>query len=120
MSAQTRRFTRHFRWFHPVGDAAFGFARVGLPVPAHLSGMDDHSSDVGLEPVLTTSQLAAHLGVPVQTIHDLRYAGGGPNGFRVGRELRYRVSEVRSWLSRLEADQLARRSRTTPTQAARP
>ena len=30
----------------------------------------------GLEPVLTTSELAAHLGVPVQTIHDLRHARG--------------------------------------------
>ncbi|MBW4043243.1 MAG: helix-turn-helix domain-containing protein [Acidobacteria bacterium] len=76
--------------------------------------MDDHTQDAGLEPVLTTSQLAAHLGVPVQTIYDLRYAGGGPNGFRVGRELRYRISEVRLWLGQLEADRLARRARVAP------
>lgn len=56
----------------------------------------------GLEPVLTTSELAAHLGVPVQTIHDLRHSGRGPRGFRVGRELRYRLSEVQDWLARLE------------------
>ena len=56
----------------------------------------------GLEPVLTTSELANHLGVPVQTIHDLRHSGRGPRGFRVGRELRYRLSEVRDWLSNLE------------------
>lgn len=56
----------------------------------------------GLEPVLTTSALAAHLGVPVQTIHDLRHAGRGPRGFRVGRELRYRLSEVNAWLAQLE------------------
>jgi excisionase family DNA binding protein len=56
----------------------------------------------GLEPVLTTSELAAHLGVPVQTIHDLRHTGRGPRGFRVGRELRYRVSEVQEWLAQLE------------------
>ena len=56
----------------------------------------------GLEPVLTTSELAAHLGVPVQTIHDLRHSGRGPRGFRVGRELRYRLSEVQDWLAQRE------------------
>jgi excisionase family DNA binding protein len=56
----------------------------------------------GLEPVLTTSELAAHLGVPVQTIHDLRHSGRGPGGFRVGRELRYRLSEVQDWIAQLE------------------
>lgn len=56
----------------------------------------------GLEPVLTTSALAAHLGVPVQTIHDLRHAGRGPRGFRVGRELRYRLGEVQDWIAQLE------------------
>ncbi len=52
--------------------------------------------------VYTTSELASHLGVPVQTLHDLRHAGRGPRGFRVGRELRYRLSEVQAWLSVLE------------------
>ncbi|QLQ10054.1 MAG: helix-turn-helix domain-containing protein [Nocardioidaceae bacterium] len=56
----------------------------------------------GLEPVLTTSELAAHLGVPVQTIHDLRHSGRGPRGFRVGRELRYRLSSIQTWLTQLE------------------
>ena len=57
----------------------------------------------GLKPVLTTSELAAHLGVPVQTIHDLRHARRGPRGFRVGREMRYRVSEVQAWVEAMEA-----------------
>lgn len=69
----------------------------------HLWRMNDAApTPPGLEPVLTTSELAAHLGVPVQTIHDLRHAGRGPRGFRVGRELRYRLSEVQSWLAGLE------------------
>ncbi|TFD73802.1 helix-turn-helix domain-containing protein [Cryobacterium gelidum] len=63
-----------------------------------------------LEAVLTTSELAAHLGVPVQTIHDLRHAHRGPRGFRVGREMRYRVSEVQRWVEALESqDQAADR-----------
>lgn len=56
-----------------------------------------------IEPVLTLSQLAAHLSVNVQTLYDLRSKGRGPRGFRVGRELRFRRAEVDAWLARLEA-----------------
>jgi excisionase family DNA binding protein len=71
---------------------------------AHLLCMNETMRTIpGLEPVLTTSELAAHLGVSVQTIHDLRHVGRGPRGFRVGRELRYRLSEVQEWFAQLEA-----------------
>lgn len=53
--------------------------------------------------MLSISELAAHLHVPVQTMYDLRSQGRGPRGFRVGRELRFRVAEVDAWLARLEA-----------------
>lgn len=49
---------------------------------------------LSLEPVLTTSELAAHLGVPAQSIHDLRHARRGPCDFRVGRVLRCRLWEI--------------------------
>ena len=55
-----------------------------------------------LEAVLSISELAADLGVSVQAIYDLRSQGRGPRGFRVGRELRFRVSEVEAWLAGLE------------------
>jgi len=42
--------------------------------------------------------------VSAQTIYDLRSQGRGPRGFRVGRELRFRVSEIEAWLTRLEAE----------------
>lgn len=58
-------------------------------------------SGLGLEPVLTTSELAEYLGVHVQAIYDLRADGRGPSGIRVGREIRYRVSDVISWLDGL-------------------
>ena len=51
-----------------------------------------------LDPVLTLSQLATQLGVSVQTLYDLRCQGRGPRGFRVGRELRFRVSEIDAWI----------------------
>lgn len=48
-----------------------------------------------------TSELADYLGVQVQAIYDLRTDGRGPSGIRVGREIRYRVSDVRHWLDDL-------------------
>jgi excisionase family DNA binding protein len=58
-------------------------------------------SGLGLEPVLTTSELAEYVGVQVQAIYDLRTDGRGPSGMRVGREIRYRVSDVVGWLDGL-------------------
>jgi len=58
-------------------------------------------SGLGLEPVLTTSGLAEYLGVHVQAIYDLRTDGRGPSGIRVGREIRYRISDVLRWLDGL-------------------
>ncbi|WP_159500028.1 AlpA family transcriptional regulator [Microbacterium sp. 18062] len=57
----------------------------------------------GLEPVLSLAELAARLGVPVQTLYDLRSQGRGPRAFRVGRHLKVRAREVDAWLSRPEA-----------------
>ena len=70
-----------------------------------------HPAVASLGPVLTLSQLAAQLGVTVQTLYDLRSQGRGPRGFRVGRELRFRVSEVDAWLAQLEADDAERHPR---------
>ena len=94
---------------------------AGSARPAHLCGMETTaqrqtahraSSEHGLDPVVTMSQLASQLGVSVQTLYDLRSQGRGPRGFRVGRELRFRVSEVDSWLAQMEADAAERHPRT--------
>ncbi|SDS84843.1 helix-turn-helix domain-containing protein [Microterricola viridarii] len=61
----------------------------------------DRLAGLGLEPVLTTSELAEYLGVHVQAIYDLRADGRGPSGMRVGREIRYRISDVVCWLDGL-------------------
>lgn len=53
---------------------------------------------------LSLSELCAQLRVSAQTIYDLRSQGRGPRGFRVGRELRFRVSEIDAWLTRLESE----------------
>ncbi|MBA2698636.1 MAG: helix-turn-helix domain-containing protein [Nocardioidaceae bacterium] len=64
----------------------------------------DRSQVTLIEQVLSLSELCAHLHVSAQTIYDLRSQGRGPRGFRVGRELRFRVSEVGAWLERMEQD----------------
>ena len=76
---------------------------VGL---AHLVGME--TTNDTLDAVLSLSELAARLRVSVQTIYDLRSQGRGPRGFRVGRELRFRVSEIDAWLARMEEADAAR------------
>jgi excisionase family DNA binding protein len=50
------------------------------------------------ETLWTVRDVARFLGLPVATIYAWRYHGTGPPAFRVGRHLRYRPSEVESWL----------------------
>jgi excisionase family DNA binding protein len=59
----------------------------------------------------TVEDLADELHVSVQTIYDLRTQGRGPVGFRVGRCLRLRRSEIDAWLARLEEEDAQRQGR---------
>lgn len=71
-------------------------------MPTTTNTRDTTDTRDGLDAVLTLSELAAGLRVRVQTIYDLRSQGRGPRGFRVGRELRFRASEIDAWLRRME------------------
>jgi len=53
-------------------------------------------------PLLSTSELATFLGVPVATIYAWRQKGYGPKGIRIGRHVRYRKEDVDTWLRRQE------------------
>ena len=115
MATQHKVSTKSAHWPHL--SARLDPPGAGSARPAHLCRMDtaaqrqtrSHvSSEHRLDPVVTMSQLASQLGVSVQTLYDLRSQGRGPRGFRVGRELRFRASEVDSWLAQLEADDAAR------------
>jgi len=97
-----------------------GYASDGLGAPraltaglAHLPVMDAKTGAENpadrpqlrlIEQVLSLSERCAHLQVSAQTIYDLRSQGRGQRGFRVGRELRFRISEVEAWLARMEQD----------------
>ena len=88
--------------FHELVEKVHDPVRVVWVDLEHLRVMDTEKLlGLGLEPVLTTSELAEYVGVQVQAIYDLRTDGRGPSGIRVGREIRYRVSDVRRWLDSL-------------------
>ncbi|MCW2787347.1 MAG: phage transcriptional regulator, AlpA [Marmoricola sp.] len=78
--------------------------RIPLTVsdpPAHLVGMSTEAiTTSGLEPLMSIDDLAAYLGVPVTTIYDWRVSGKGPCAIRVGRHLKFAVSDVRDWVER--------------------
>ena len=50
------------------------------------------------ESLLTATELADYLAVPVKTLYAWRYQRKGPPGFRVGRHLRYRRTDVQQWI----------------------
>jgi predicted DNA-binding transcriptional regulator AlpA len=56
------------------------------------------SSTVGLPDLLSASELAAYLGVPVSTLYYWRGKGGGPKGFKLGKRVVYRAADVATWL----------------------
>ncbi|HEU4319881.1 MAG TPA: helix-turn-helix domain-containing protein [Acidimicrobiia bacterium] len=50
------------------------------------------------EQLMTIQELAQYLSVPVGTLYQWRYRREGPPGFRVGRHVRYRRSDVQEWI----------------------
>jgi excisionase family DNA binding protein len=63
-----------------------------------------------VEPVwLTTDELAERLKVPTATIHQWRLKRYGPPAVKMGRFLRFRLSDVERWEEEQEALSRARR-----------
>ncbi|MGA5818815.1 helix-turn-helix transcriptional regulator [Kitasatospora sp. NPDC094028] len=58
-------------------------------------------------PLASAEELAAYLGVPLQTVYAWRHRRQGPVAIKVGRHLRYRWVEVEAWLDGQSADQTA-------------
>ena len=71
-------------------------ASVGLA--HHLGVMDTthtkHTTRDALEPVFTFAEPATELSVSTQALNDLRSKGRGPTDLPVGRQLRFRQSEM--------------------------
>ncbi len=73
------------------------YGSLGTPVT-----METNDVVSAIEPAMTLPELAAYLSVSTQALYDLRSQGRGPRGFRVGRQLRFRDSEIQAWLARME------------------
>ena len=70
-----------------------------MALVAHLLGMRTQQSALsGLDPLVSVDELAEYLGVPIRTIYDWRQTGHGPCGIRIGRHLKFAVSDVTAWL----------------------
>ncbi|WSK84111.1 helix-turn-helix domain-containing protein [Amycolatopsis sp. NBC_01286] len=48
--------------------------------------------------MLSIEDLSSYLQVPVNTLYQWRKTGKGPAGFRVGKYVRYRPSDVDTWI----------------------
>lgn len=57
--------------------------------------------------LLTTQDVADYLGIPVATLHQWRTKGTAPRAVKVGRHLRFRLTDVDAWCER-NADQPVR------------
>lgn len=64
-----------------------------------------------MDPLYTAAQTAEWLGTSVGTLAAWRYEGRGPAFVKVGRNVRYRETDVKAWL----AEQT--RTSTAPTNA---
>lgn len=54
---------------------------------------------VPIQNLLTVSDLADYLRVPVNTVYQWNYKGTGPKPFKVGKYVRYRRADVDRWLA---------------------
>ena len=48
--------------------------------------------------LLTANDIADYLGISVRTVYWWRSKGLGPQGIRIGRHLRFRMSDFLEWL----------------------
>jgi excisionase family DNA binding protein len=48
--------------------------------------------------LVSIPELAEYLGVPVASVRTWRANRSGPRGIRVGRHIKYRLSDVELWL----------------------
>ena len=50
------------------------------------------------EPLLSVRDVAEYLGITPGALYNLRHTGRGPLGYKVGKQLRFRSSEIDRWL----------------------
>ena len=61
-----------------------------------------------MERLLSTEEVAEVLGRPPRTLRQWRYLGVGPKYLKVGAAVRYRPSDIQTWLRAQEREAAAR------------
>ncbi len=54
--------------------------------------------------LLSIDEVARFLGTTVQNIYRMRARGDGPPGYRIGRHLRFRWADIRTWQQQRDRD----------------
>jgi len=70
--------------------------------------MAERITNASPERLLTVTELAGLLSVPVKTIYRWRHRGEGPQPIRVGRYLRFDPADVNRWLDARKAASVSR------------
>ena len=68
--------------------------------PKQLEHIDMNSSNVvpsNAEAFLSVSETATHLGVSISLLNKWRVVGNGPTFVKLGRLVRYRLSDIHEW-----------------------
>jgi excisionase family DNA binding protein len=60
----------------------------------------DKRMQVNPRQLLTVEELADFLQIPQTTIYAWRHRRKGPDAIRVGRHLRFRITDIESWLDK--------------------
>lgn len=47
---------------------------------------------------LSLEQIASELGIPLRTLYNRRSQGDGPRGYRIGKHVRVKRSDLDAWL----------------------
>jgi excisionase family DNA binding protein len=61
---------------------------------------DELNQRFQLNSLLTTKEAAKYLGLSVSTLNKLRLTGEGPAYFKLGRSVRYRLSDLDIWVEK--------------------
>lgn len=56
------------------------------------------ANPLDVDRLLSPAELADYLSIPLQTLYQWRHRGEGPPGYRIGRHVRYRSSDIQTWL----------------------
>lgn len=82
-----------------LASSELGTTTAPAPAPVQATQPSPPAPAALPNPLMTAEEVSAYLVIPVATLYAWRSRGQGPVGHRVGRHLRYRLSDVDAWLN---------------------